>query len=523
MAISRRTSNDYLHLTGGCRDSQRPQVNMKPLQRGYILLLSLLLAACGTAPTPAALPFTLITAAPNASPTPTAFQPPVVEQVTPTSLYFIEVPTLEPFFPTNTPSPTPPPPPEPTPTVDLSSLFPTAAAPPIPETPVEGPTPLPPLTDGDTVNFLLIGSDRRSGNSFRTDTMVLVLLWPKEGQVSMISIPRDLWVYIPSVGMQRINTAYENGEFAGYQGGGAGLLKDTIAYNLGIRVDHTALVNFDGFRRIVDTLGGIDVPVACPYTDWHLIDPSYDPYNENNWSLYTVQPGIDHMDGDLALWYARSRLRSSDFDRGRRQQEVLRAIFAQALRTDTLSRIPQLYNDFSTTIVTDLGLADLLKLALYAPKLTDANIRGYYIRPPYVNAWTTPGGAYVLLPQQPDLTQYISAATALSTTAVQRQTTSIEVQNGTPFVGWDALAASRLNYAGYTAHTSPADRQDYSSSVLIDLTPTQDPQARAAILGGLGLSGASVVSIPDPDSPAQYRLVLGYDYQPCFQPQDLSH
>lgn len=236
----------------------------------------------------------------------------------------------------------------------------------------------------------------------------------------MISIPRDLWIYIPSVGMQRINTAYQSGDLNDYEGGGPGLLRDTIAYNLGIRIDHTAMVEFDGFQRIVDTLGGVDVPVACPYTDWHLIDPSYDPNDENNWSLYTVQPGLVHMDGELALWYARSRLQSSDFDRGRRQQEVLRAIFSQALKTNTLARIPQLYNDFSSAITTDLGLPDLLKLSLYAPKLTNANIRSYYLRPPYVSDWVTPGGADVLLPNQPALEQLLVEATNLSTTAVKK-------------------------------------------------------------------------------------------------------
>ena len=496
---------------------------MNSSARRLIFLLSILLASCGTAPVPAQLPFVLITSAPNASPTPTPFQPPLVEQVTPTSLYNIEVPTLEPFFPTITPSPTEVPPAVPSPTIDLSSLFPTAAAPPVPDTSGEGPTPLPSLTNNETVNFLLIGSDKRPGGSFRTDTMVLVILWPKEGQVSMISIPRDLWIYIPSVGMQRINTAYQSGEVYGYDGGGPGLLRDTIEYNLGIRIDHTAMVEFDSFRRIVDTLGGIDVPVACPYTDWHLIDPSYDPYNENNWSLYTVQAGIDHMDGDLALWYARSRLKSNDFDRGRRQQEVLRSIFTQALRTDTLARIPQLYNDFSSTIVTDLGLSDLLKLGLYAPKLTNANIRSYYLRPPAVSSWVTPGGADVLLPNQPALEQLLIEATTLSTTAVERQTVSIEVQNGTPFAGWDTLAANRLNYAGYGTHISAADRQDYANSVLVDSTVTQDPAERNAILNSLGLYSATVLSMPDPNSATRYHLVLGYDYQPCFQPQDLSH
>ena len=92
------------------------------------------------------------------------------------------------------------------------------------------------------------------------------------------------------------------------------------------------------------------------------IDPSYDSNDPNNWAEYSVPSGMIHMNGDLALWYARSREASSDFDRGRRQQEVLRAMFAQALKANTLSHIPQLYSDFSSTITTDLGLADILKL-----------------------------------------------------------------------------------------------------------------------------------------------------------------
>ena len=488
------------------------------------LIIAFLLTSCGVASTdtPAPQHFVLITVAPNASPTPTPFQPPNISQATPTSLYVIDVPTLKPFFPTATPSPTLIPPLQPTATVDLNSLFPPAAAPPPPNTSGIGPTPIPLLNDNNTINFLLIGHDQGSPTSFRTDTLVAVILWPQSGQVSMISIPRDLWVYIPTVGMQRINTAYEYG-IGNYPGGGAALLRDTIAYNLGIHIDHMAMVDFSGFSRIVDTLGGIDVPVACPYTDWRLIDPSYDPNDPNNWAEYTVQPGMIHMDGDLALWYARSREASSDFDRGRRQQEVLRAIFAQALKTNTLSHIPQLYSDFSSTITTDLGLADILKLALYAPKLTNADIRGYYIRPPYVSAWVTPGGADVLLPNQPSLQQFLIQSTTFSTTSTQRDSISIQVENGTPFNGWAALAANRLNYAGYQTAIANADRQNYSNSVLIDMTKSQDPNARNALLTNLGLSSARILSMPNSNSSFQYRVILGYDYQPCFQPQDLSH
>jgi LCP family protein required for cell wall assembly len=374
----------------------------------------------------------------------------------------------------------------------------------------------------ETVNFLLIGSDRRPGGSFRTDTMVIAILRPNEGQVSLISIPRDLWVSIPGWENQRINTAYQHGVSVGYPGGGAGLLKETILYNLGIRIDHTAMVEFDGFRQIVDTLGGVDVPVSCAYTDWRLIDPSYDPFNENNWHLYTTGPGVVHMDGDLALWYARSRQKSSDFDRGRRQQEVLRALFVQALQTGTLTRIPELYNNLSSNVETDLGLGDVLSLAVYAPKMTNADIRSYYIRPPYVNSWITEGGAYVLLPNEDALQAMLTEAMSPSTQTVQRQAIVIDVMNGTSIPGYETLASTRLNYAGYETHIIPSDRQDYAYSVLIDKTPAQDRAQSDPILSVMGMLPGSVIAGPDPNSTAHYLLILGYDYQPCFSPEKLG-
>ncbi len=496
------------------------------------LTLSLILltfnSACASAisTSPAAVnpySFVLITAPANASPTPTAFQPSslitspqIVNFSTPLATSIL-------LLPTETPSPTAPPAIQPTPTVDLNLIFPTIAAPPIVENPAIQPTSLPALTNNETINFLLIGSDKRPGQSYRTDTMVIVILWPQQGQVSLISIPRDLWIYIPTVGMQRINTAYQSGEIYDYIGGGPALLKDTIAYNFGIRIDHTAMVEFDGFRKIVDTLGGVQVPIACDYTDWRLIDPSYDPEDENNWWLYTVGPGLVHMDGDLALWYARSRSKSSDFDRGRRQQEVLRALLEQGLRTDSLSKIPQLYNDLSSSVITDLGLADLLSIAPYAPKLSSATIRGYYIRPPYVSDWTTPGGASVQLPNDELLKQLLVEATTLSSYTEQRQTITIEVQNGSGFDTLEALASSRLNHAGYKTSTSPADNRNYATSVIVDFTSAQDPSQRAFLRTMLGLSSATEIYLPNANPSAQYRIILGADYQACFKPEEFSH
>jgi len=452
-----------------------------------------------------------VTAAPNASPTPTPFQPipwtptgtldsqPTGDTATPTVTLpaptQTEIPTIDPNLLINT-------------VVPFSTIDPSGSQ---------------VLNNGqETVNFLLIGSDRRPGGSFRTDTMVIAILRPNDGQISLISIPRDLWVSIPGWENQRINTAYQHGISIDYPGGGPGLLKDTILYNLGIRIDHTAMVEFDGFRQIVDTLGGVDVPVACAYTDWHLIDPSYDPENENNWALYTTGPGLIHMDGDLALWYARSRQKSNDFDRGRRQQEVLRALFTQALQAGTLTRIPELYNDLKSTVETDLNLVDLLQLSLYAPKMTNADIRSYYIRPPLVSSWITEGGAAVLLPNEEPLQQMLTEALSASTKTVERQAVVIDVMNGTSITGYDTLAASRLNYAGYETHIIPSDRQDYAYSVLIDKTAAQDHTQSDPILDVMGMLPGSVISGPDPNSKAHYLLILGYDYQPCFSPEKLG-
>src|SRR5512145_1094090 len=443
-----------------------------------IFLAGLLLAGCGTfAPAQSELPFVLVTAAPNASPTPTPFQP---IPWTPSSAQ--SQPVLDPATPTLTlPAPTE----TPVPTIDPNLLVNTV----VPFSTIDAAgSGSQVLNNGqETVNFLLIGSDRRPGGSFRTDTMVIAILRPTEAQVSLISIPRDLWVSVPEWGNQRINTAYQHGVSVGYPGGGPGLLKDTILYNLGIRIDHTAMVEFDGFRKIVDTLGGVDVPVSCSYTDWRLIDPSYNPENENNWHLYTTGPGVVHMDGDLALWYARSRQKSNDFDRGRRQQEVLRALFVQTLQTGTLTRIPELYNNLRSTVETDLGLGDLLSLAVYAPKMTNADIRSYYIRPPYVNSWITESGAYVLLPNEVDLQQMLTEAMSPSTQIVEKQAVVIDVMNGTAIEGYETLAATRLNYAGYETHVIPSDRQDYAYSVLIDKTPAQDRAQSDPILNVMGM------------------------------------
>ncbi len=435
------------------------------------------------------------------------------------------MPTRTPFLPSRplvyptlvfvaTRSPTQTPTPSPVPPSPTATILPTLD-------PSWRPTPIAPLDQYESIRFLLLGSDRRPGGSFRTDTIIVLSFWPSKRQVSMLSIPRDLWVSIPGWGMQRINTAYQHGELNGYPGGGAGLMKATLRENLGIEVDHVAMVEFDGFKRIIDTLGGIEVPVACAYTDWRLLAPNLDPENEQNWQLYTVGPGYVHMDGDLALWYARSRKRSSDFDRGRRQQEILRALYARFVQADTLPRLPELYRQLSGMVSTDLRLADLLQLSFYAPQLNNTRIRSYYIRPPYVTPTIGEGGAYLLVPNPPLLNELLTQAlNPAPDDLLQREATIVQVENGTPWEGWEMLAAARLNYAGFQAQIAPAERRDVLTTLLIDQRKDQDLASRDLLLRVLGLDPSRLLSQPG-DSQISYRLILGRDYEPCFQPTGL--
>jgi LCP family protein required for cell wall assembly len=342
--------------------------------------------------------------------------------------------------------------------------------------------------------------------------------------VSLISIPRDLYVYIPGWTMQRINTAYQQGELTGYPGGGPGLLKDTVRYNLGVRIDHLAMVEFDGFRQIIDTLDGIDVPLACPFTDWHIKNPRRSAEDPDNWKLLTIGPGLVHMDGDLALWYARSRLRSSDFDRGRRQQEILRAIYARALRVNVIPRIPELFEELRSAVDTDLSLGNVVDLAALAPILGENRVRSFYINRSTVRSWRTPQNAAVLLPEQEALQALIQEAVSPPNPEDEASLDAVvEIWNGTENADWDSLAAERLHYAGFETGLAPADRRDYDSSILYDFTAEQDPEKSDLLLRILGLPGSSLVPSPGTESGPHYRLVIGEDYNPCFDPARLPH
>jgi LCP family protein required for cell wall assembly len=391
--------------------------------------------------------------------------------------------------------------------------------------------------DDDVKNILLIGSDKEDANGgYRSDTMIIVSVNKTANTVTMLSIPRDLYVFIPKAKkvMGRINSVINIG--LGADGGPIPLLEQTILYNLGIPIHYYARVDFDSFRNIVDALGGIDIPVTCRLEDYVLSDPTLDPSKKENWELYTIPTGLQHMDGDQALLY--SRLRQSyrayvsgltppstpyggiDFDRHRRQWEVLRAMFHKAREQNLLPQIPALYQEFSNSVDTDMTLGDILQFAQLGFSLNDLNIRSYSIKTPYVVGWTTPNDqAQVLLPVQDDFYKYVKQVmTAAGSNRVGQTPYAIEVWNGTTNSDWAQLASYELSTdtkLNVTVTVGSPDRTDYATTTIIDYTTSPKGSPLATLQKDLHVADANVIAQPDANSPVQFRVILGSDYNSC--------
>jgi LCP family protein required for cell wall assembly len=257
------------------------------------------------------------------------------------------------------------------------------------------PTSVPLLPIGeDTLVFALLGTDEeQTPGSWRTDAIVLAFVESSAKRVSLLSVPRDLWVYIPGHGHERINTVDIMG--------GLDLLDQTFRYNLGVPVHHYVRVNFHGFVRLIDAVGGVTVNV-----EQALEDRIPDPLSPTGWFEIALEEGSQHLDGQTTLAYCRSRMTTSDFDRSRRQRQVLLALWQQAFTVDTLSQVPELWAALGESFDTDLSVGAGVQLAQAMVDLDVQNVRSASISTA-VEQWTTPEGAWVLLPHTDAIRQAI--------------------------------------------------------------------------------------------------------------------
>ncbi|WP_117215517.1 LCP family protein [Allorhizocola rhizosphaerae] len=203
----------------------------------------------------------------------------------------------------------------------------------------------------NALNILVLGSDSRADRdldndgSARTDTIILVHIPADRQTAQLISIPRDSWVHIPGKKFHKINAAYAFG--------GTPLMVQTVESFTNVRIDHVVLIDFFGFKEVIDALGGVDIEVEREFKS------SHPPFR-------VFRKGMQHMNGEVALDYSRQRKQfaDGDFSRIEHQQQVIKAVMEQAASAGLLSDIPRL-NSFlratanALTVDQNMSLFDL--------------------------------------------------------------------------------------------------------------------------------------------------------------------
>lgn len=430
-------------------------------------------------------------------------------------------PTMTPTpTPTRRPAATPTATPTPTPTAQPGGILlpPRSTLPPVAATAIVSstlpqPEPLPLVEQpAGTVNILLLGMDRLAGQGVaRTDVMVIASIFPDVPAVSLLSIPRDYYAWIPGWGLDKINTAYVRAERVGYPGGGPALAKATVEYNFGVPIHYYAMVDFSSYRTIVDAVGGVDIIVECPFHDTY---PDADsPTGQTD---IDMEPGLHHLDGKHALWYVRSRWNTSDFDRHRRQQQVLMAILSQARSADMLLRVPELWGAYRESVETDLALPQILSLASVGVRLDTRDIHNSFIRGTgVITGWTAPNGGAVLVPNLDAVRALVQdAMRPLASSRASQRAYRVAVSNGTWNQSWGDVAAYRLALEGFVvASVTPVD--PVPRIQVIDYTTTPKGSPLWKLTSMYRLQGGDIIAQPTEGSDIDFQVVLGANYNPC--------
>src|SRR6266567_278555 len=260
------------------------------------------------------------------------------------------------------------------------------------------------MVGSDRVNLLVMGYGGGNHNGANlTDSMVVMSLLPQSHHTTLLSVPRDLWVQIPPGSGQyhKINASYEFGSNNGANpaaGGDAAAAK--ISLVTGLHVQYWLTINFQGFRDFINAIGGIDVYVPDAFTAKYPAndDPSINP----NWIKVHFSKGMQHMDGERAIRYARARYvldnpaEGTDFARSARQQIMIKAALSKVKQMSTWPSLFNALNALQHTIYTNLSLADLMQFALKMD-LTNARHVGLSNQNVLVDA-TSSDGQYILKP-----------------------------------------------------------------------------------------------------------------------------
>jgi LCP family protein required for cell wall assembly len=229
------------------------------------------------------------------------------------------------------------------------------------------------------VNLLIIGIDETPEGTYlgRTDTIIVATVQPLNSKFGLLSIPRDLWVHIPGVGENRINSAHIFAELE-KPGSGPFATLETVQQNFGIDVEYYVRIRFDGFEQIIDAMDGVNIELTQPMAGY--------------------QTGVHQLDGQSALAFVRDRSGTDDFYRMERGQLFLKAIFKQLANPDQWENIPAVIQAVADVVDTNMPVWHWPRLILTFLLVGVDGVDNHVITRDMVDPFTTAGGAQVLAP-----------------------------------------------------------------------------------------------------------------------------
>ena len=366
--------------------------------------------------------------------------------------------------------------------------------------------------EDDRINIMLfgIGGAGHEGPQL-TDTILFGSLEPSSGDVGMMSIPRDLAIPIPEYGWRKINHANYFGELED-PGHGAAYASNVIGDLLQQEVHYFVKIDFAGFEEFIDALGGVDVYVETSFTDAQY------PTSDKRIQTISFQEGWQHMDGETALQYARSRHgnngEGSDFARSRRQQKILLAVKDKVFSAQTIlnpKRISDLIATVKDNVETNLSTWEILRLANLSRDLKPDEVTHHVLdasasSPLYQ---TNLNGAYVLLPENDDWTGVrqiaasvfdadptsIPLATGDQPAAAASSFVRVRIENGTSVNGLAFRTSQLLEGQGYeVTSVANAESRDWDHTVIYDFTEGQHNEELKALQTYLEADVATTVT-----------------------------
>jgi LCP family protein required for cell wall assembly len=361
--------------------------------------------------------------------------------------------------------------------------------------------------EGDgRINILLLG---RGGGTHDapdlTDTIMLASIDPVNHTSTLVSVPRDLWVKIPSAGAMKINAAWQTGEFKhlGKQAPGSkdskaiqagyDMIDQTIEEVLGVKINYNVLVDFKAFSQAVDTVNGVSIDVPSD-----LVDPTMAWENANNPIL--AKAGPQSFDGKKALIYARSRETTSDFARSQRQRALLLALKDKVDTMGTLSnpkKITGLMSAFGDNVYTDLSMKDAARLYSILKKVPDTNVASIGLADasaPYVTTGNMNGQSIVLpkagLFDYSQIQTYVHSQ--LKDPYILKESAKVMILNGTLTPGLATAKANELKAYGYNVvNTGNAPSTGWTQTMLFDFSRGKSKYTKRYLEQRLGVTASN--------------------------------